>query len=104
MFVYISFLGFKSQQESNVHGIKSWDTKRQYNEYILYLHKLGSGFMWLGIKHLQVYFEIDMYIVNLFVTSKKIVATNSPIHEFKVLQNVFSSLQNEKARLKMFLK
>ena len=34
MFVYISFLGFKSQRESNVRGIKSWDTKRQYSIYI----------------------------------------------------------------------
>ena len=37
---------------------------------------------------------------NLFVTSKK---TKLRIHQFKVLQNVFENLQNEKARLKMFL-
>ena len=39
---------------------------------------------------------------NLFVTSKN-ETTNSPIHEFKVLQNVFKK-GNEKARLKMFFK
>ena len=37
---------------------------------------------------------------NLFVTSKK---TKLRIHQFKVLQNVFENLQNERARLKMFL-
>ena len=37
---------------------------------------------------------------NLFVTSK-IKFLNSPIHEFKVLQNVFKM---KKARLKMFFK
>ena len=37
---------------------------------------------------------------NLFVTSKNEVS-NSPIHEFKMLQNVFKI---KKTRLKMFLK
>ena len=30
--------------------------------------------------------------------------SNSPIHEFKVLQNVFKSLKKEKVRLEMFFK
>ena len=34
--------------------------------------------------------------------NQKYETTNSPIYEFKVLQNVFESLQNEKARLKIF--
>ena len=34
---------------------------------------------------------IMQVIINLFVTSKN-ETTNSPIHEFKVLQNVFKSL------------
>ena len=43
---------------------------------------------------------IEVVSTNLFVTSKN-EFSNSPIHEFKVLQNVFKI---KKTRLKMFFK
>ena len=43
--------------------------------------------------------SILQILINLFVTSKN-ETTNSPIHEFKVLQKSL----NEKARLRMFSK
>ena len=52
-------------------------------------------------------FQIKIIIIVFLLTCswhQKNETTNSPIHEFKVLQNVFESLSNEKARLKMFFK
>ena len=39
-----------------------------------------------------------------YIRVRDIKKRKPPIHKFKVLQNVFESLWNEKARIKMFFK